>query len=112
MTRIPILVEPGTKYFFNETLKRCRITKYKYFSNLFNVSLFVLFTTILGVFLYVNYNDKQNSFLHKQKKKQQEEYVISKIRNVMNQQRKERGERITGLPEFENKIHIQKQFFL
>ena len=43
----PALIEPGVKYFLNETLKRCHVFKESHNIFLFNMSLFVGFLIIL-----------------------------------------------------------------
>lgn len=108
----PKLIEPGAKYFFNETLKRCRITKYDYFNHIYNLCLAVIFIIIIGTILYCTYNNKNNDYQQKQKILQQELYIASKIRNVKQAQRRERGQMITNIPEFEDKQHIQIKNFL
>ena len=47
----PRLIEPGVKYFLNETLKQCRIFKNKYHNLIWNISLASFFIILLGAFL-------------------------------------------------------------
>ena len=54
----PTLIEPGIKYFLNETLKQCRLFKEKYNNTLFNISILIIFILILGVTLIVKYKGK------------------------------------------------------
>ena len=48
----PSLLEPGAKYFFNETLKNTNRKNSSYKNNLVNLGLFLFFITILGLLLY------------------------------------------------------------
>ena len=54
----PSLVEPGMKYFINETLNQCKIIKDKYRNIIFNFSLLIGIIVILGTFMYVRYKGK------------------------------------------------------
>ena len=54
----PILVEPGVKYFLNETLKQCRLFKEKYNNIIFNIVIFVIFIFILATILLAKYKGK------------------------------------------------------
>ena len=41
----PVLIEPGVKYFLNETLKQCNSFRNTHYNTLFNISLFAGFKT-------------------------------------------------------------------
>ena len=45
----PILIEPGVKYFLNETLKQCHDFKTTYNNHLFNIGLLCAFLIVLGL---------------------------------------------------------------
>ena len=45
----PRLIEPGVKYFLSASLEQCHILKNKYYNFLYNLGLFILFTTIVGL---------------------------------------------------------------
>ena len=106
------LVEPGVKYFFNETLKQCKNTKYSYYNSLFNFTLTVMFLLIVGLILLTNYKNKQNSYQRREKLRKQEEYLASKIHKIKQEQQRERGQMITNIPEFESLEHIRNKNFL
>ena len=69
----PYLTEPGVRYFINETLKQCHITKDKYYNIAFNVIAFLLFIIIIGFVLNykykgaIDYNEKQRKEAGKEK---------------------------------------------
>lgn len=106
------LIEPGAKYFFRETLKRCRQTKYNYYNNLFNLVMFVLFILIIGAILVITYKNKQDTYGKRKKKEKQEEYLANVVRKIQSDKRRERGQMITNIPEFESIQHIQTKNFL
>ena len=106
------LIEPGAKYFFNETLKQCKQTKYTYYNNLFNVIMFILFILIIGAILVFTYKTKQDTYSKRVKKEKQEEYLGNIVRKIQNEKRRERGQMITNIPEFESIQHIQTKKFL
>lgn len=103
----PRLVEPGALYFFNETLKKCQDKKYKNYNMFFNITLFALFVIILGAFLTYKYKGKLTDKEKKNKKKEIEDYIITKVNIHKNNNRKKSNQNITGLPEFQ---HINDYF--
>jgi len=108
----PKLTEPGVMYFFDETLKNCRKMKYNYFNTIYNTCLAFLLLCIVGTILYFTYNTKNNEYLQKQRTLQQELFITSKIKQVQQSQRRERGQLITNIPEFEQKPHDHTKIFL
>ena len=54
----PTLIEPGVKYFLNQTLKQCREFKDKFNNSLLNILLFLLFLFLLGCILLYKYKGK------------------------------------------------------
>ena len=56
----PKLIEPGVKYFFKGILKECHNYKQKNYNLVYNISLFILFFSILGIILFYRY--KGNKF--------------------------------------------------
>jgi len=55
---------------------------------------------------------KNNEYLQKQRALQQELFITSKIKQVQQSQRRERGQMITNIPEFEQKPHDHTKIFL
>ena len=106
------LVEPGVKYFLNETLKQCQHNKYIYYNQLYNIVLFMLFIFVLGGILVYTYKNKENSYQRKQREINQGEYLASKIHKIKMEKQRERGQMITNIPEFESSQHIQTKKFL
>ena len=48
---LPKLIEPGAKYFFKETLKKCNIKKKLFFNTVLNTVLLICFLGVLGALL-------------------------------------------------------------
>ena len=67
---MPSLIEPGTKYFFNETLKNVNKERNRINTLLFNLALFVMF--ILIVYGILSFR-KKNKLSDEEMKKKQEE---------------------------------------
>jgi len=106
------LVEPGVKYFFNETLKNCKKVKYEYYNSLLNFILFIILVFIVGGTMYFKYKNKENSYQKKERIRKQEEYLANKLHGIKMEKQRERGQMITNIPEFESTQHIQMKKFL
>ena len=57
----PKLIEPGVKYFFKGILKECHNYKQKNYNLVYNISLFILFFSILGIILFYRYKGNKTS---------------------------------------------------
>ena len=102
----PKLIEPGVKYFFKGILKECHNYKQKNYSLVYNISLFILFFSILGIILFYRYKGNKTSQERYQKNLQDKQYIMSKLvyynrANLENQQRVQNN-MITNLPDFSN----------
>jgi hypothetical protein len=98
----PALIEPGIKYFLNETLKQCREFRNNYNNLLFNVSLFISFLVILGAILLYKYKGKLTPVEKDMKDRMKQQYILSKIKNFQDAKRLAHQELITGLPGWDN----------
>ena len=47
----PTLVEPGTKYFLNETLVRCAKFKKEYYNNMLNIIVIIFIIISVRIFI-------------------------------------------------------------
>lgn len=99
-TTKPILIESGVKYFLKETLKQCQTYKEKYYNTLYNLSLFIIFSIILGGILIFKYKGKMTPSEKAQKEKTKQQYILSKIKNYQSEKKRKNMELITGLPEW------------
>ena len=102
----PLLIEPGVKYFLNETLKQCRDIKNKYQNILLNVGLFLGFLILLGLILLFKYKGKLTSSEKAQRNYEQQQYILSKIKNFQEAKKRASQELITGLPDWENEFEV------
>ena len=102
----PTLIEPGVKYFLNQTLKQCREFKDKFNNTVFNISLLVLFLVILGLILLYKYKGKLTPVEKEQRNREKQQYILSKIKNYQDAKRAASQELITGLPAWDSEYDI------
>ena len=103
----PMLVEPGMKYFANETLKKCHTIKNTYNNAFFNTAGFILFFLGLAIFLIVQYKAKLTPIEKDIKLRKQKTYILSKIKlmqDIKQQQKKTSNTMITDLPKLTNEF--------
>ncbi len=96
----PTLVEPGIKYFLDQTLQQCHIFKENYYNTLFNIGLFIFLIFILALILLYKYKGKLTPLEQDKKNKEQQQYILSKIKMVQENKKRVQQELITGLPEW------------
>lgn len=102
----PTLIEPGVKYFLNETLKQCHNFKEKYNNFLFNTSLFIGFFIFLGILLIIKYKGKLTPEEKEEKDQVKKQYILSKIRNYQEAKLRQQQELITGLPHWNSEFDL------
>jgi hypothetical protein len=100
----PKLIEPGIKFFLNESLKRCHSIKSNYHNYIFNIGIFFLFLIILGLILLFKYKGKMTHVEKIEKEIEKQNYILTKIKNYEIAKREARDELITGLPSWENEF--------
>ena len=94
----PTLVEPGARYFFQETLKHCRSTKAARSSAIFNVLAFVSLFTLVGFFLWYKKQNKLTPEQIQKKELSKQIYLAEKLKMVDMAER--RDDMITNLPKY------------
>ena len=99
------LVEPGVHYFFNETLKKCKEFKDKYYNLIYNVFMFACFCLLFYIILRFKYKSKNDLQEKKMNEIKKEKYILSKIKNYQSE-KKMNSNIITGLPEYENEYSL------
>ena len=77
----PKLTESGVKYFLKESLKNCRNVKYKYYSTITNILLFLGFIIVVGGFLYYKKKKKLTAEEKKAQQLEKEKFILDKIRD-------------------------------
>ena len=107
----PRLTEPGTKYFLSETLKNCNIKKKSKNEFLLNLVLLIVFIIILIIYLAYKYKTKPNEKDKENKKIIKNNYILSKLRNIMEVSKIKNKEMITTLPKFESDYELLHEKF-
>ena len=98
----PNLIEPGVKYFLNETLKQTHQFKMKHHNLFINAGLFALFLFILGTILLVKYKGRLTTEEKESKEREKQQYILSKIKKLQEAKSMAHQQLITGLPNWEN----------
>lgn len=78
----PTLIEPGVRYFLSKSLEQCHKVKEYYHTQTFNFAVGVGFFLCLGIFLMIRYKGKPTPEEVEAKKRQQQEYILSKLKMV------------------------------
>uniref|UniRef100_A0A6C0EU76 Uncharacterized protein n=1 Tax=viral metagenome TaxID=1070528 RepID=A0A6C0EU76_9ZZZZ len=94
----PTLIEPGVKYFLNETLKQCHIFKNKHNNHIMNIVLLSGFFLLLGLILLYKYKGKLTPADKIIKNNEKKQYILSKIKNYQDAKLRAQQDLITGLP--------------
>ena len=94
----PTLIEPGVKYFLNETLKQCHIFKNKHNNHIMNIVLLSGFFLLLGLILLYKYKGKLTPAEKINKNNEKKQYILSKIKNYQDAKLRAQQDLITGLP--------------
>ena len=97
----PNLVEPGVKYFLNETLKQTHLFRIKYYNYLFNIGLLLFFIFLLGIILFIKYKGRLTLVEREKKEQDKKQYILSKIKKLQEMKKLAHQELITGLPHWE-----------
>ena len=109
---MPSLIEPGTKYFFNETLKNVNKEKHRINTLLFNLALFVMFILIVYGILSFRKKNKLSDDEIKKKDNFKKNYLLNKVKELQQKKKKEYDQMITELPKFESDFELlHKNFY-
>ena len=102
----PKLIEPGVKYYFKEILKECNNYKQRNYNLVYNISLFILFFSILGIILFYKYKGNKTPQERYQKNIEDKQYIMSKLvyynRADLENKQKIRNNMITNSPDLTN----------
>jgi hypothetical protein len=108
----PTLIEPGVKYFLNETLKNYKTKKQINEKINVNVTLLILFIVIIGSILYYKWKNKPSLEDIKHRDNLKKHYILNKIKQISDKKSKDRNETITNLPKFESDfVKLHKNFY-
>lgn len=100
----PKLVEKNVQYFLKAILNNSKNIKLNTFNKYYNISMFLLFITIVSTVLFVKYKKTNNLQLKAEKNIKNQEYIYSKllyynhINNIEKQ--KIKNSMITNISEF------------
>jgi hypothetical protein len=94
----PALIEPGARYFFQETLKHCRSTKTARSSIVFNVMAFAGLCALIALFLCYKKRSKLTFEEVQEKELRKQIYLAEKLKMVEVAER--RDDMITNLPKY------------
>lgn len=100
----PLLIEPGARYFFKQTLKQCHETKVTIWNKFINLSLLVSFVAIIGAWMWWNYGEKQKKIAEvydgtaERRAVEAEAEILRILGNVERERMRMEGSLITELP--------------
>ena len=103
----PRLIEPGVKYFLSSSLEQCHNMKTKYYNCLYNLGLFLAFSLLVGIILYIKYNRKNDKKLQQEIKLQQNAYILNKLRFMQDYRKSQENSLLTDLPVWQNNPEVQ-----
>lgn len=106
------LIEPGVKYFLNETLKKHN-TKRVYNNNMIiNIVLLLVFVIIMLCLLYYKYKNRKSPEEKKKLNYLKENYILNRIRSLNDDKKRETEKMITNLPKFESDfVKLHENFY-
>jgi len=105
------LIEPGVKYFLDSSLKICNKKKIYYNNNLFNLALFILFSSCLGMFLYYKFRTKPTRKDLYKREHEKKYYILSQIKKLNLNKAKMHQQMITNLPQHESHYELMHKNF-
>ena len=79
MNTNPLLVEPTIKSIMNLQLNNCKKDKFSKNSIILNICLFLTFSVIISVILFVQYKGKQNIQDQINRDNKKRNYILSKL---------------------------------
>lgn len=97
----PLLIEPGVKYFLNNSLINCKQYKTVKNSLFINVYLLIFLIVLISVILYYKYEHRPTLEEKQKKEILKKTYILSKIKSINNKSHEDYKKLITSLPKFE-----------
>ena len=91
------LVEPGVKYFLQQSLKQCSELKKKYYNLYFNIGCFVFMMGFISIILWVAYKGKLTPIEKNLRNEAQKQYILEKLKALPQNTKT----MITDLPKWE-----------
>lgn len=100
----PRLIEPGAKYFFNETLKKYKLRNTKYNNDLVNFLLFLFFIIVLFSILYFKKKSKPSQKNKLQSNLEKQQYILQQMQKATIKKHQNSPNLITNLPRYQNEF--------
>ena len=96
----PKLVDYNIKVTLHDSLKKVSEYKVKFYNDLLNIALCIVFFGSLALFLYYRYKGKLTNEEIYKKENEKRIYVLNKLQQLNNIQTRQNNKLITNLPEF------------
>jgi hypothetical protein len=80
MDYYPKLIENSAKNYLFQTLKQCHNNRTTIYYYVFNIGIFIIFITIVGITLYYCSKNKISDLEKRKKMLRDQEYILTKIR--------------------------------
>ena len=80
MEHYPKLIENSAKNYLFQTLKQCHNNRTTIYYYVFNIGIFIIFMTIVGITLYYCSKNKMSDLEKRKKMLRDQEYILTKIR--------------------------------
>jgi len=99
---VPILTEPGVKYWMEQSLKECRNFKDTNINYFYNIGLTILLVVGVGIFLVFNYKGNISQTEINEKNRIKQEYIVSKLQQVALVKKQRSSTMLTDLPTWDD----------
>jgi hypothetical protein len=94
----PHLIENTAKNYLFNTLRRCHDNRVNIYYYIFNIGIFLIFSSIFGYVLYYCYTHKLSDFEKERRMLKDQQYIMSKIRFYQEESNERKTSNITNLP--------------
>ena len=97
----PLLIEPGVKYFLNNSLTNCKEFKTVRNSLFINIYLLTFLIILISIILYYKYEHRPTLEEKQHREYLKKTYILGKIKSINNKNNEDYKRLITSLPKFE-----------
>lgn len=96
------LIEPGMKYYINETLKNCKKFKNRHYNFIYNIGMFLFFSALCIIILSYMYRRKNNNKEKQERETLKKHYILSKLHQLNAIRYRKNNNTITNLPTWDD----------
>ena len=96
------LIEPGMKYYINQTLKNCKDFKNRHYNYIYNIGMFLFFALLCIIILSYMYRRKNNSIEKEERETLKKHYILSKLHQLNAIRYRKNNNTITNLPTWDD----------